>query len=258
MDWAKLKASNTDLRGVTAIKRYKPSEIAMHNKKEDCWMALSGKIYNVTQYMKYHPGGVGQLMRGAGKNATDLFMKVHPWVNIDHLLGDKCLVGYLVPEDQGASTATAAQNMLGAGLNPINTATLSSSSTAGKSAANHQVESSSPTTISIPIPDSIKAMAESSSDGEVAFYSSDSSTMSLPNNSSKHTTQKANSSVFAVPGLPASKSVPTKERLTSSTSTWSSTSSNIDNNISEKGGDGETEEKKATTSWSSWLGWTKM
>lgn len=42
-------------------------------------------------------GGVGQLMRGAGKDGTQLFMKVHPWVNVDRIL-DKCHVGYLIPE----------------------------------------------------------------------------------------------------------------------------------------------------------------
>lgn len=34
-------------------------------------------------------------MRGAGKDATELFMKIHPWVNVDMLL-DKCFVGYLI------------------------------------------------------------------------------------------------------------------------------------------------------------------
>ncbi|KAJ3057199.1 NADPH-cytochrome P450 reductase, partial [Rhizoclosmatium hyalinum] len=38
------------------------------------------------------------LMRGAGIDATELFMKVHPWVNMDYIMGDKCLVGYLIPE----------------------------------------------------------------------------------------------------------------------------------------------------------------
>lgn len=52
-------------------------------------------MYNVTHYLKFHPGGAGQLMRGAGKDATELFLSIHPWVNVDVLL-EKCLVGYLV------------------------------------------------------------------------------------------------------------------------------------------------------------------
>ncbi|KAI8614713.1 cytochrome b5-like heme/steroid binding domain-containing protein, partial [Chytriomyces sp. MP71] len=66
--------------------------------QEDLWIAFEGKIYCCTQYAAYHPGGVSQLMRGAGKDATELFMKVHPWVNLDYILSDKCLVGYLIHE----------------------------------------------------------------------------------------------------------------------------------------------------------------
>ncbi|KAJ3140063.1 hypothetical protein HK100_010806 [Physocladia obscura] len=106
LDWGRLKASGVDIRGgVTAFKRYTPSEVASHKSKDDLWIAIQGKIYCCTYYLAYHPGGVGQLMRGAGKDATDLFFKVHPveknlfeWVNLDYILGDACLVGYLIPE----------------------------------------------------------------------------------------------------------------------------------------------------------------
>lgn len=57
-------------------------------------MAIRGKVYNVTRYLEYHPGGAEQLMRGAGKDATGLFDEAHAWVNIDQLLA-KCLVGPL-------------------------------------------------------------------------------------------------------------------------------------------------------------------
>lgn len=51
--------------------------------------------------MKFHPGGVNELMKGAGreKDAERLFMEVHPWVNWEGLLGE-CLVGILVSEDE--------------------------------------------------------------------------------------------------------------------------------------------------------------
>lgn len=39
-------------------------------------MALGGKVYDITRYMMYHPGGRDELMRGAGMDATFLFMKV--------------------------------------------------------------------------------------------------------------------------------------------------------------------------------------
>ncbi|KAI9003145.1 cytochrome b5-like heme/steroid binding domain-containing protein [Gaertneriomyces semiglobifer] len=95
LDWARLTASGKDLRGVPQIQKYTLSDVAQHRSRDDLWMAICGKVYNVTSYLKFHPGGAGQLMRGAGKDATELFMKVHPWVNVDTLL-DKCLVGFLV------------------------------------------------------------------------------------------------------------------------------------------------------------------
>jgi cytochrome-b5 reductase len=39
---------------------------------------LAGKVYNMTPYMKFHPGGVDELMRGAGKDCTILFNEVRP------------------------------------------------------------------------------------------------------------------------------------------------------------------------------------
>lgn len=60
-----------------------------------------GKVYNLTPYMKFHPGGVGELMRGAGKVAEGekLFNEKHPWVSWENMLGE-CLVGILVSENE--------------------------------------------------------------------------------------------------------------------------------------------------------------
>lgn len=95
LDWSRLATSNTNLRGVSQLSRYTLDEVAQHKHRDDLWMAIQGKVYNITHYLKFHPGGAAQLTRGAGKDATDLFMSIHPWVNIDALL-DKCQVGYLV------------------------------------------------------------------------------------------------------------------------------------------------------------------
>ncbi len=54
-------------------------------------------MYNITPYLPFHPGGKGELMKGAGRDAGQLFMEVHPWVNWEAMLGE-CLVGILVSE----------------------------------------------------------------------------------------------------------------------------------------------------------------
>ena len=95
MDWIRL-GNTKDLAGTGG--KFRPvstSELACHNKVNDAWMCIHGKVYNVTDYMEYHPGGIPELMRGAGIDATDLFMEVHRWVNFESML-KPCLIGPLV------------------------------------------------------------------------------------------------------------------------------------------------------------------
>jgi len=74
-------------------------ELRKHRKRKDAWMAINGAVYNVTHYMDYHPGGWDELVRGAGKDATDMFNEIHKWVNYQGLL-EACLVGKLVDDPQ--------------------------------------------------------------------------------------------------------------------------------------------------------------
>ena len=108
MDWVRL-GSKTDLSG-TGGKRIlvTPTELAKHNTVDDAWMCIRGQVYNVTPYMEYHPGGVDELMRGAGKDATALFDEVHNWVNYRSMLA-KCQVGQLVSEPKLSQPKKAAQ-----------------------------------------------------------------------------------------------------------------------------------------------------
>lgn len=91
----RLGSSGEDLTGLKGkVIQVSHQELAKHNKSSDCWMAVRGKVYNVTRYLDYHPGGAAELMRGAGKDATSLFDEAHAYVNIDQLLA-KCYVGPL-------------------------------------------------------------------------------------------------------------------------------------------------------------------
>ncbi|CAH2984098.1 unnamed protein product [Chilo suppressalis] len=95
MDWIRLGNSGKDLTGVGGrIRPVTPQELATHNSESDAWLAIRGRVYNITHYLPYHPGGPEELMKGAGIDATQLFDKVHPWVNFDSLLA-KCVVGPL-------------------------------------------------------------------------------------------------------------------------------------------------------------------
>ncbi|KAL9714020.1 hypothetical protein Ac2012v2_002327 [Leucoagaricus gongylophorus] len=97
MDWANLKISGQDLRGVSTLLRVTPSMLQQHNTRQDAWTAINGKVYNVTSYLAFHPGGEKELMRVVGRDGTKLFALTHAWVSVDMML-DACLVGFLVAE----------------------------------------------------------------------------------------------------------------------------------------------------------------
>lgn len=66
-------------------------EVAKHRKPGDAWTIFQGRVYDITSYLDFHPGGKGQIMKGAGKDCTELYNQSHPWVNCDGLIGKLCL-----------------------------------------------------------------------------------------------------------------------------------------------------------------------
>ncbi|KAH7048457.1 heme/steroid binding protein-like protein [Macrophomina phaseolina] len=109
LDWAALVKSGSNLSGVASLQRVTPSQLKLRNGRKDrktgevmpAWSAYQGKVYNITPYLPYHPGGEGELRRAAGKDGEKLFNEVHPWVNWDNMLSE-CVVGILVPEYSAA------------------------------------------------------------------------------------------------------------------------------------------------------------
>ncbi|RYP89936.1 hypothetical protein DL770_003957 [Monosporascus sp. CRB-9-2] len=105
LDWARLAQSPTsDLRGLpagTPYLRVPPSLLKSQNGRRgrDAWTALGGRVYNITPYLRFHPGGEAELLRGAGRDGTRLFGEVHPWVNYEAMLAS-CLIGVLVAEGE--------------------------------------------------------------------------------------------------------------------------------------------------------------
>ncbi|KAK0271776.1 hypothetical protein LTR35_013252 [Friedmanniomyces endolithicus] len=101
MDWAALTRSG-NLAGVPMFQRVTPSELKRMTgrKGKPAWSSWQGKVYNITPYLPFHPGGEAELMKAAGRDGAKLFMDVHPWVNWENMLGS-CMVGVLVPEDYG-------------------------------------------------------------------------------------------------------------------------------------------------------------
>jgi len=100
-DWSLLCRSARDLaqRGGAPLRPIAPDEIARHASEHDAWISLHGKVYNITPYLHYHPGGVDIFKPCLGGDASALFDKYHRWVNTQGLVGVLQL-GYL---DESAS-----------------------------------------------------------------------------------------------------------------------------------------------------------
>ncbi|KZO93869.1 hypothetical protein CALVIDRAFT_539522 [Calocera viscosa TUFC12733] len=53
-------------------------EVAKHNTRESCWIIVHGKVYDVTEFLPEHPGGMKIILKYAGKDATEEYDPIHP------------------------------------------------------------------------------------------------------------------------------------------------------------------------------------
>ncbi|KAK9743206.1 hypothetical protein RND81_03G224200 [Saponaria officinalis] len=73
---------------MSSDQKYKLEEVAKHNTKNDCWLVINSKVYNVTPFLDDHPGGDDVLLTSTGKDATDDFEDVGHSDNAREMLND--------------------------------------------------------------------------------------------------------------------------------------------------------------------------
>jgi len=61
-------------------------ELAKHSTREDAWICVEGRAYDVTKYVEHHPGGWLPISNLAGKDVTDAFANYHPAAVYEKLL----------------------------------------------------------------------------------------------------------------------------------------------------------------------------
>lgn len=55
-----------------ATKQIAATTVSEHNSSDDCWLIINNSVYDVTEYVRKHPGGK-EIVRGCGRDATTLF-----------------------------------------------------------------------------------------------------------------------------------------------------------------------------------------
>jgi hypothetical protein len=52
-------------------------EVRRHNTLDDCWVVIDARAYDITRFVRDHPGGVAPLLNLAGRDVTDVFANYH-------------------------------------------------------------------------------------------------------------------------------------------------------------------------------------
>ena len=59
------------------LPQYTMEEVAKHCTREDAWVIIDERVYDVSSFIDRHPGGVGPILNLAGKDCTDVFSNYH-------------------------------------------------------------------------------------------------------------------------------------------------------------------------------------
>ncbi|GAN06956.1 cytochrome b5 type B-like isoform X1 [Mucor ambiguus] len=93
---------------------YSLDDVSKHNTKNDLWMTIHNKVYNITEFVQEHPGGEEVLLDEAGKDATEAFEDIGHSDEAREIL-EKYLIGTL---DEASQNSTYKFNVIRAGELP--------------------------------------------------------------------------------------------------------------------------------------------
>ncbi|RDW93854.1 putative cytochrome b5 reductase [Aspergillus mulundensis] len=68
------------------LREYTTQEVAAHKTRDDLWLVVNDKVYDVTEYVRDHPGGPDVLLDTAGTDATEAYEEVGHSEDADEIL----------------------------------------------------------------------------------------------------------------------------------------------------------------------------
>jgi len=70
-------------------KKVTQGELAEHNKPDDCWVAIHGFVYDLTEFAEEHPAGAQSIHRLGGLDGTEAFAAIHSESMMDDFEEDR-------------------------------------------------------------------------------------------------------------------------------------------------------------------------
>lgn len=58
------------------VRKVQLDEVSRHNSPDDAWIVLFGVVFDITLFIKYHPGGLDPVREFLGKDGSSAFGKL--------------------------------------------------------------------------------------------------------------------------------------------------------------------------------------
>ncbi|XP_002973410.2 cytochrome B5-like protein [Selaginella moellendorffii] len=76
--------------GLKGRKSYTLAEVSKHKSRDDCWIIVKNKVYDVTSYVEEHPGG-DSILNNAGGDSTEGFFGPQHVTRVFQMIDDFCI-----------------------------------------------------------------------------------------------------------------------------------------------------------------------
>ena len=71
-------------------------EVEKHTYENDCWIIIDGIIYDVSNFINFHPGGKKIILSFAGKDVTHTFKKIHSFNVLKKFISSEMIKGEII------------------------------------------------------------------------------------------------------------------------------------------------------------------
>ena len=72
-----IQAGYESAKGATELPKLTMDDVRQHDSEDDCWIAIHGKVYDLTDFAEEHPAGPESILELAGQDGTEAFEAVH-------------------------------------------------------------------------------------------------------------------------------------------------------------------------------------